>query len=80
MWVRFRFIMARRRSGEGLLAPPLLTLPSATDRDAFTRAQDGHPHKRQARHARYPAIDVYSTKQENVRWVRQHRATFVVPF
>jgi hypothetical protein len=84
MWMRFRFVMARRRAGEGLPAPPLPTLASATpdsplgvDRDMLT---DGHAQGRQTDRPRYPASEVFYTKEENSQWMlRLHSTLGVFP-
>lgn len=65
MWIRFRFIMARRRAGDGLPAPPLPTLPLTEVQQSPARS-------------RYPAIDVYYTREDNLRRMRQRRSTIGV--
>lgn len=50
-WVRFRFYLGRRRAGPNLPAPPLPDLPE--------------PVAQTTTRSRYPAYDLYTTKEEN---------------
>ena len=69
MWVRFRFFMGRRRAGPSLSAPPMPVPPLEP------AAQAGVDRKT----VRYPALDIYYTREANMERMRQRRATYGVP-
>ncbi|KIM25818.1 hypothetical protein M408DRAFT_330998 [Serendipita vermifera MAFF 305830] len=77
MWLRYRFMMARRRAGEGLPAPPL---PTAQTLDPSTGTSEELEDAEQQRKSqvRYPAMDIYYTREENMAKMRQKRSGFGV--
>jgi hypothetical protein len=70
MWIRFRFFMGRRRAGEGLPAPPLPLLPSSGGNPP-TIAQSGEEARPRRPHTRYPALDVFYTREQAFEKMRQ---------
>jgi hypothetical protein len=70
MWVRFRFFWTRRREGVGLPAPPLPTLPiqdNASTDESATDMNNGQ--------SRYPAIEMYRTKEESLAKLAERKAS-----
>lgn len=75
MWLRFRFMMARRRAGEGLPAPPLPTAPTPDPLTSTAQELEDAEQRRRPQ-VRYPAMDIYYTREENMARMRQRRSTF----
>ncbi|KIM25817.1 hypothetical protein M408DRAFT_204621 [Serendipita vermifera MAFF 305830] len=77
MWLRFRFMMARRRAGENLPAPPLPTVQTPDLSTSAAQELEDAETRRRTR-VQYPAMDIYHTREENMARMRQRRSTFGV--
>jgi hypothetical protein len=77
MWVRFRFYMGRRRAGEGLPAPPLPRFP-VSEENSPINAQGGQQVSSRPRRPRYPAFDLYCTREENLARMQQRLSSYGV--
>jgi hypothetical protein len=77
MWLRFRFFMGRRRAGEGLPAPPLPIFPMSEENSPIN-AQDGPQVSLRPRRPRYPAFDLYCTREENLTRMQQRLSSYGV--
>ncbi|PVF93106.1 S-adenosyl-L-methionine-dependent methyltransferase [Serendipita vermifera] len=81
-WMRLGFCCARRRSGKDL---PATSLPNIPGFSLLPSALIGHPmlsglaQDQDGVGAPYPAVDLYSTRNQAIEGLRRRRDLFVIP-